>query len=110
MATHIVSFRIDYDATHSARWSSTVQAIRDLADNGKTWEETTSLIILKSSLSAEEIARSVYYESTFDPAKDSLLVVNSSANVHATRGKIDYPATLAGMFTPTNGLASLFGA
>lgn len=97
MATHIVMFRLDYNSTYSDRWASVIKAIRAEAD-GNTWEEMTSIIVLKSTKSADELARNIYLYSDFDAATDKLLVVNSTNNTHATRGEFDYPATLAGFF------------
>ena len=108
MATHLISFRIQYDADHTDRWSSTIEAIRNEASDSVTWEETTSLIILRSSMSAEMLATSIYINSKFDVTKDKLLVVDATTGAYATRGQIDYPATLAGMFAK-NSLSALFG-
>lgn len=98
MATHIVSFRIAHDAGYSDRWSSTVDAIRAEAADGTTWEETSSFFLLRSSKSADSLASSIYVGSGFDATKDKLLVVDVSKNAHATRGKVDYPATLSSFF------------
>ena len=108
MATHMISFRIQHDTEHTDRWSSTIEAIRNEASDGVTWEETTSLILLKSSKSAEVLAMSIYVNSKFDVTKDKLLVVDATTGTYATRGQIDYPATLAGMFAK-NSLSALFG-
>ena len=106
MATHLVSFRINHDSGHSDRWASTVSAIRSEAEGGTSWDETTSLVVLKSNKTADSLAASVYLGSSFSPTKDTLLVVNASNGTYATRGKIDYPATLASLFN-TNSLASI---
>lgn len=59
MATYVVSFRIGQDSEYAQRWKSVVEAIHNQADDGTCWEETTSLIIFRSSKSAEQIALDV---------------------------------------------------
>ena len=108
MATFVVCSRLDYDANYSDRWASVVKAIKSEADGRTTWEEMTSLFVLKSAKSADSIASSIYIGSTFDSSRDTLLVVNASNGTYATRGKIDYPATLANLFAQQNALGSLF--
>ncbi|OOY20151.1 hypothetical protein BMI86_11900 [Thioclava sp. DLFJ5-1] len=98
MATYLIAFRIGANSTYSDRWDSVVKAIRSEALDGTTWEEMTSFIILKSGRTADDLARSIYINSGFDVFTDKLLVVNSSNNTHATRGRIDYPATLSSYF------------
>jgi len=56
MATFAVSFRLEYDGDYSDRYSSVVDAIRKEADEGRKWEEMTSLFIFKSSRSADNVA------------------------------------------------------
>jgi hypothetical protein len=99
MATYVVSFRLEYDGTYSDRYSSVVDAIRKEAEAGSRWEELTSLFIFKSSKSSDSIASSIYVGSLFDITKDAVLVVNASSGSFATRGKIEYPATLASQFS-----------
>lgn len=98
MDTYLVSFRIADDGNYTDRWSSTVSAIRAEA-GGKTWEEATSLIVLRSSKSPDALARDIYLSANFDVTRDMLLVVNASKCSYATRGKIEYPATLSSFFT-----------
>ena len=109
MATYMISFRIASDSDHSSRWASTVAAIRREAIGDTYWEETTSLIVLTSNKWADTLASSIFVGSEFNSFKDTLLVVNTVNNTYATRGKVDYPATLAGLFTQQNALSSLFG-
>lgn len=109
MATYVVCFRLDYDANYSDRWASVVRTVKAEADEGTSWEEMTSMIVLKSSKAADGIASSIYVGSALDITKDTLLVVNASNGTYATRGKIDYPATLASLFSQQNALSSLFG-
>lgn len=109
MATHIISFRIANDITYAARYESVVNAIRAEAESGTTWDETTSLFVLKSSKSADALAGAVYIGSKFHTTKDTLLVVNTSNSTYATRGEIKYPATLANLFTGNVLARSLIG-
>lgn len=109
MATYMISFRIASDSEHSARWASTVAAIRREAIGGTYWEETTSLVVLKSDKLPDALANSIYVGSEFNSTKDTLLVVNTANSTYATRGKVEYPATLDGLFTQQNALSSIFG-
>ena len=112
MTTYLISFRIEYDSTYTDRWSSIVGAIHSEADSGTYWEETSSLIVLKSSKSPDDLAFSIYVGSQFNAATDKLLVVDAMNGTHATRGKIDYPATLASLFAkrPLSIGLGVFGA
>lgn len=98
MATYLVMFRLDYDGNYSRRWSAVMDAIRAEAEDGETWEEMTSVIVLKSSRSVDDIARSIYLIPEFDILTDSLFVVNSSNNTHAVRGKIENGSSLDRFF------------
>lgn len=98
MSTFLVSFRIANDAGYSNRWASTVAAIHREASGGTFWEETTSLVIIKSDKTADSLAASIYLASDFLISKDTLLVVNANTGAYSTRGKVDYPATLASLF------------
>lgn len=108
MATHLISLRISFDAGYSDRWSSTVASIRSEAKEGRSWEETSSFFVLESVKTADAFASSVYARSKFDVSRDTLLVVNATHNTYATRGKIDYPVTLASFF-PRNALGLALG-
>lgn len=102
MATYIIMFRLDYNSTYSDRWDSVVSKVRAEAQFGKTWEEMTSIIILESSKSADELASAIYIRSSFDATTDKLLVVNSANGAYATRSHIDNPASLASLFNSDN--------
>ena len=106
MATFILSFRIDLDATYQARYASTVSAIRAEAKNGRWWDETTSYFLIEADKTADSLARSVYLRADLDLSKDALLVVNVTNNSHATLGRFDEPGKLASFF-PTNALARI---
>ncbi|SFD19332.1 hypothetical protein [Tropicimonas isoalkanivorans] len=111
MATYMIAFRLNMNATYSDRRDSVVRAIRAEANGSTTWEEMTSLIVLRSNKSADELARSIYVSSLFDGTSDALLVVNMDNNTHATRGEIIDPLTLGTFFsTEANGfLNALLG-
>ncbi|MBO6867209.1 MAG: hypothetical protein JJ877_09205 [Thalassococcus sp.] len=99
MSTYAISYRLEYDTDYSDRRESVVNAIRKEAEDGKYWEELTSLTVLRSRNSANYIASMIYLGSSFKPEKDSLLVVNTSNGTFATKGKIEYPYTLESLFS-----------
>ena len=103
MATQIISFRIAKDATYADRHASVMDAIKAEANGGFTWDETTSLVVLNSTKTADSLASSIYLGSSFSTKKDTLLVVNASNCTYATRGEVKYPATLDRLF-PSNTL------
>jgi hypothetical protein len=109
MATYIVSFRISDTGDYASRWRSVMEEIHAQAAGGTFWEETTALVILQSTKSAEDIASAIYFGSQFSQNSDTLLVVNAQNATFATRGKVDYPATLASLF-PHNALMRALGA
>ncbi len=109
MATYMISFRIASDSDHSSRWASTVAAIRREAIGGTYWEETTSLVVIRSDKAADSLASSIFIGSEFNSTKDTLLVVNTTNTTYATRGEVKYPATLDGLFTQQSALNSIFG-
>lgn len=98
MAVHIISFRIAYDQSYDDRRDTTVNAIVKEAKGGKTWQETTSFVLIESDKSAFDLAFAIYYGSQLDAAKDTLLVIDLTHNAYATRGRIEYPATLGSFF------------
>ncbi|MEQ8645347.1 MAG: hypothetical protein RIB50_19955 [Marinovum algicola] len=110
MATYIVMFRIEFDESYSERWDSVVSAIRREAIDGITWEEMTSVIVIKSQKSAEDLARDIYVNSSFDVAKDKLVAVNAGTGEAAKRGTIQSSETFRRMFPVSNALSFLFGA
>lgn len=97
MATYLVSARLEWGDNYTTRWASVIDAIR-LQASGRTWEELTSLIVFQSTKSPEDIATSVYVNSHFSVATDSLLVVNAETCTYATRGQIKDPGTLSDLF------------
>ena len=97
MAVYNVSFRIKQIGDHASRYESVVKCIRAEAIDGDTWEETTSFVVLKSDKSAQDLCDAIYFGSEFMPDWDKLLVVNLSVKDQATKGAIDYPATLASL-------------
>lgn len=109
MATHIISFRIANDSTYADRYESVVKAIKAEAEGCTTWEETTSLNVLKSPKTADSLASAIYVGSTFYTHKDTLLVVNASNGTYATRGEVQYPSTLDSLFAGNSLGRALFG-
>lgn len=107
MWTYIIAFRIADGPNYVDRWESVVAAIRAQATGGTAWEEATSLIVLKSGKTAETLARDIYLDSNLNIVEDLLLVVNTNDNTHATRGNIEYPATLGTFFSDGNAVNAL---
>lgn len=97
MAVFNVSFRIKQTGDHAGRYQSVVERIRSEAIDGQYWEETTSFTVLRSNKSAADLADAIYFGSEFMTDWDKLLVVNLSVKDHATKGNIEYPATLASL-------------
>jgi hypothetical protein len=94
MAVFNISFRIGQTGDYGKRYESVVEMIKKEA-TGSTWEETTSFFVLESDKSAETLCNDIYLKSEFNSDWDKMIVVNLSVKDHATRGKIDYPHTLA---------------
>ncbi len=57
--------------------------------DGTSWEETTSLVVLKSDETPERLAGFIAANSDFSSKKDTLLVVNTSKNTFSTKGVIE---------------------
>lgn len=54
-----ITFRLEDDATYTARYEKLNRVIVELYEGGEYWDEPTSFHILRSSLSIDEIARTV---------------------------------------------------
>ena len=108
MATYLISFRVANDRTYADRYASLVDTIKSEAENSTTWDETTSLIIIKSSKSTQTLATAIYLGSSV-ASSDTILVVNASNGTYATRGEVKYPSTLANLFYGNTLARSLFG-
>lgn len=107
MSAYVISFRIDDDFASNIRRKSLIEAIRREAEMGRTWEETTSLVVLKSDKSPRTLANSITTGSSFDLTKDKLLVVNTATGVAASSGKIDDLGRLRALFPQTGLLGDL---
>ena len=106
--TFVVAFRLKSDASYEERWTSVDSAIRRQSEDS-VWSEMTSMYVLRSSLSADELASRIYLGSDLLPSRDKLIVIDTASSSYAVRGKIDYPATLKSLF-PKNALAGLLSA
>ncbi len=95
--TLIVSFRIGDAGRADARRNSLLETAYHLS-NGSVWEETTSLLLLKSDKSAHQIASDLYLRSTMRHDLDTLLVIDLDSKHYATHGKVEYPKTLESFF------------
>ncbi|MFD1342757.1 hypothetical protein [Litorisediminicola beolgyonensis] len=108
MASYMISFRIANNSTYLNRYNSLVERVKFEAEDGLAWEETTSLIIIRSSKTAEQLAGAIYLGSEMS-LLDTLLVVNASTGIFATRGEVKYPATLASVLSQSNVRRTLLG-
>lgn len=95
MPTHVVTFRVEYDASYERRWTSIVDTIRKEASGNLTFEEMTSVIVINSPKSAEDLASSIYIRSLMDGNKDRLVVFNMTSHDYAMRGSFENPGRLA---------------
>ena len=95
--THIVSYRIGDAGNADARQSSLLETACHLSEDG-VWEETTSLILLKSDKSARQIATDLYMRSAMRHDLDTLLVIDLDTKTYSTQGKVEYPNTLDSYF------------
>lgn len=109
MAVFIVSFRLEDNSTYSRRWQSMVDAINRCAIGGRTWDETTSFVLLEGNQTAEHLVNLIYLGAEFNSLTDTLLVVDVTNKRHATMGVINRPATLAGFFGGSGLLNALAG-
>jgi hypothetical protein len=98
MAVFNISFRIKQAGDHASRYESVVNTIRAEAKD-KKWEETTSFFVLESDKTTEGLADAIYYQSEFMSDWDKLIVVNLSFKSYATKGAIEYPATLSSLMS-----------
>ncbi len=106
MPTYLIAFRLEHNFTYNARYQSVMSRLRTEAEDRRCWDELTSLIVIKSSKSAEQLARSIYYGSDFMSTIDKLLVIDAHSGDYATYGEIEFPATLRYLMNG-NGLAGL---
>ncbi|MDJ0992509.1 MAG: hypothetical protein QNI90_02975 [Dinoroseobacter sp.] len=98
MLTFVVCFRLKEDASYQERYESLVNAINEEAQGITGWDELTSVIILKSTKSRNNIATNIVAKSRFDMSNDLLLVVNASAGSVSVRGDISDSSKLKAMF------------
>ena len=111
MPTLLISFRIDTDATYSDRWNSVMEAIRSLARDRYTYEEMTSLVIMNSMHSADQVASWIYYHSKMNITGDKLLVIDLDSKKYAVQGAVLQRDRLQDIMSGgTNALATILGA
>lgn len=108
MSTFIISFRVGSEGDYSQRYQTMMARIFAISTTN-TWEETTSFVLIDSPRSAEDIATDIYVNSDMNSKFDTLLVIDLDNGLHATRGVVKYPNTLAGFFKKSlaNALAGL---
>ena len=95
---YAVSFDIKADSTYSERYTSLMDQLRKTPGSPGLWSETTSVVLLRSDETIEELEHRLYYSSQLSSAKDKLLVIDTHSGVAVARGPIAYPATLAAHF------------
>lgn len=106
--TKAISFTIAYNATYAERRQSLIGAIRGQAHGGRTWEETTSLILLRSSRTAQDLLNTIYFGSQANAnSGDRILVIDIATGTHAAVG-MEYPHLL-GSFLPPQQMGGLYG-
>jgi hypothetical protein len=96
MALFAISFRVAELGDAASRRASIVEQIRKEALD-RTWEETTSFLLIASNKTTEALAQSIYLNSEMINEWDKLLVMDLSTKSYAVFGKIEYPSTLAAM-------------
>jgi len=89
MGTLAITFRFKDDGDREERYESFMKYF----EGKKTWEETTSFVLLDSELSASEVAAKLYL-TKFSPSRDKLLVIDVTGDVGQAWGNITMPFTL----------------
>jgi hypothetical protein len=77
--------------SYSERLESLVEQIRR---SDPTWEEPTSFALFQTPETIEQLVDRIYLRSHFCAASDLMIVIDIERGVAATKGKVDYPATL----------------
>jgi len=85
MATNyfVISFSIKYDEDYSERRNSLLDAIRG---HGKTYEDTTSFVILKTGSEQSSVELSMRI-SKINMSKDSLVILQCFSSTFKNYGK-----------------------
>lgn len=92
MAVYAVSFRIHNDTDYSRRYESFTKALT--AGAIRSWEETTSFVLVETAESIDTFCLRIYVGSAFDASKDIYLVMDVEKPSARFRGKNEYPNTL----------------
>lgn len=98
MASYVISFRIHKDSNYQERYDSLVEQIKKCE---KSWLETTSFALVRTSETLDTLEHRLYYKSTIISSKDLLFVVPVTDEPAILRGKDDYPATLRAILPKT---------
>ncbi|MDH4871992.1 hypothetical protein [Pseudomonas sp. BN515] len=93
MGHFIITFRIKNDAGYQSRYESFTKKVSELATEG-CWEETSSFYALRAKGTASSICSDLYLYTEFDSTKDKMVVIDLDNQEKATKGAIEYPATL----------------
>lgn len=93
---YAISFRIETGthggSTYSERYSSFMEQVRKTG----AWEETTSFALTTSTETLEDFVNRLYLRSQFSATADLMIVIDIERGTAVTKGKVEYPATLAG--------------
>lgn len=99
---YAISFRLKNATcggfTYGERLASLIEQIRMTKPS---WEETTSFALVKSTETIENFLNRLYLKSNFSAADDLMIVIDIERAVAATKGVVEYPATLTSLL---NGL------
>jgi hypothetical protein len=93
MTTYAVSFDLKSDTTYDDRYKSLMAEIKK--GTQRTWEDTTSFVLVDSAETLSGFESRIYINSSFDASKDKLLVMDVTGNSAIFRGKTTYPHTLS---------------
>lgn len=111
MATFLATFRVSNETSalgsYYERYSSIVEEINKLSSEPNTWDETTSVIVLRCALSPEEFVRLVYLRSRLDKGIDILSVFELEPTKYATVGPLKYPLRLDSLLSRADQLVEL---
>lgn len=94
MANFILTFRIKDDATYQDRYDSLLEQLYSIAPRPGVWEETSSFIAFAYDGSLDDVHSALYFQSSFSPSKDTMVIVDLSNRRKIAAGVIKYEATL----------------
>lgn len=93
---YAVSFELKSDDSYSERYASLMEQLN--LDTTNYWDETTSVVLVKSNETIEAFEDRLYFDSLLIKEKDKLLVIDHANSSAVARGPFKYPNTLEGHF------------